>query len=248
MKVLVFCPTRPDWPHVYGRSLMSIFRLRWDGPLDYHFVKGDVEGTEVERILWKYRRGREIFLRGDYDAMLTVEADIEVPEDALICLVDAGADVAYGLYVLRRGERKWNAHITVGQTKGLSVSDMPETARECWGHDLVVQGVGLGCTLIRRRVLEKLDFRLGQTTCDWYFAIDCVEKEFTQIADLAVVCGHIEAEPSPCIIWPDPDHLLLWRTEMLGGEWVKMEPGEKVEIVIDRLGTRSEKFRMEEKT
>lgn len=248
MKVLVFCPTRPVWPHVYGRSLMSIFRLRWDEPLNYHFIVGDVEGTEVERILWKYQRGREIFLRGDYDAMLTVEADIEVPEDALIRLAEVPADVVYGLYVLRRGERKWNAHTTVEQTKGVSLSDLPIMAREFWGETTPVKGVGLGCTLIRRHVLEELGFRLGQTTCDWYFAIDCVEKGFIQAADLGVVCGHIEAEPAPRIIWPDPDHLLLWRTEMLGGEWVKMEQGEKVEIVIDRLGTRSEKFQVKEKT
>lgn len=245
MKVLVFCPTRPKWPHVYGRSLMSMFRLKWDGPLAYHFIKGDIEGTEVERILWKYQQGRKAFLYGDYDAMLTVEADIEVPEDALNSLAMTGGDVAYGLYVLRRGARKWNVHTEVEQTRGVSLSDNGAKAKLEFGQIMnTVQGVGLGCTLIGRHVLEELDFRLGQTTCDWYFAIDCQEKGFVQRADLGVVCGHIEAEPSPRIIWPDPGKMPLWRVEMLGGEWVPMKPGEKVEIVVDKLGTTLERFKV----
>jgi hypothetical protein len=80
----------------------------------------------------------------------------------------------------------------------------------------------MGCTLIRRCVLEQLIFRTHRMACcDWGLAMDAQEYGFSQRCDLGVVCGHMTThnpssvvgatpwvlgvEGPPRIIWPDPD-------------------------------------------
>jgi len=228
MRVFVFCPTRPEWPHLYGRTIHSIFRLEWDEPLECTFLRGKAPfDNAFDRVAWKYQRGREIFLRGDHDALLTIEADMTVPSHALKRLIKADADVAYGLYCLREGSHRWNAFTKVGNEHGKSVSEDPALAREAWGQVISVEGVGLGCTLIRCHVLEEVEFRPGDGTYnDWRFSLDCQERGFVQKADLGVVCGHVTAEPSPRILWPNPEAERLYSIELLGGEWVEIEKRE----------------------
>lgn len=241
MKVLVFTPMNPSWPHLYGRTVESIYSLKWDEPLDYLSMRGDIDvENQFERVTWKYQQGRKAFLRGDYDAMLTVEADMVIPPDTLERLVATDADVAYGLYVLRRGMPRWCAFTEVKLGEGKSLSEDPDLARQSWNKVIPVQGVGMGCTLIRRHVLEEIDFRrepYEEAPCnDWYFSIDCQEKGYIQKCDLGVICGHIAAKPSPRILWPDPEAKRLYSIEFLGGEWVPVKPGETVEVIIDRIG------------
>lgn len=92
----------------------------------------------------------------------------------------------------------------------------PRHARAAWGRIADVEGIGLGCTLIRRPVLEFVDFRLPDdlaegTCCDWMFAFDCKRLGFTQRAHLGVVCGHLPQHPSSGSLWPDPSAEALWR-------------------------------------
>lgn len=247
MKVLLFCPTRPEWPHLYGRTLMSIFRLKWDKPLDCLFMRGEPPIKDrYDRVVWKYQQGRRAFLRGDYQAMFTVEADMIVPEDALIRLAKLEADVAYGLYVLR-DRLRWSVFSLVERERGKSLSEDPVLARDSWGKIIDAPGVGLGCTLIRRPVLEHFEFRRDGKACnDWYLSLDCQKYGFTQRADLGVVCGHMDAEPSPRILWPDPIAPRLYTIEYLGGEWIPVEPGQKIEVIIDRMGEQEVPLRRKE--
>ena len=71
-----------------------------------------------------------------------------------------------------------------------------------WGKVVDTAGVGLGCTLIRRDVLEAIPFRVKDEWIanDWYFAIDAREKGFIQRHDCSVVCGHIDGYRT---LWPD---------------------------------------------
>jgi len=217
MKILVFCPTNPKWPHLYGRTMHSLLRLRWEGVLEYLIMRGDSPLEDRhDRITWKYQRGREAFLRGDYDAMLTAEADMILPGEALERLIDVGADVAYGLYCFRNHPHRWSAYEEVREESAKAISDDAESAWEAWGQVIPVAGVGLGCTLIRRHVLEELDFHREETpSCDWDFAIDCQSKGFVQKCDLGVICGHITSEPRFRIIWPDVEAEGLYREEAL---------------------------------
>jgi hypothetical protein len=61
-----------------------------------------------------------------------------------------------------------------------------------------VSGSGFGCTLIRRKVLEKLDMRRseigGHPSPDMPFAADCMRNGFKQICRFDVICGHIKPD------------------------------------------------------
>lgn len=161
-------------------------------------------------------------LAGNYDALLSIESDMIVPPSALLKLVALDADIAYGLYCWRRGNHRWNTYTELDKTTGKSICERQDKGRESWGKTLdAVAGVGLGCTLIRRRVLKSLQFRVEEKTkahisCDWWLAYDAARLGYTQRADLSIVCGHISYAPTPRAIWPTNEGERHYRIEELG--------------------------------
>ena len=74
-------------------------------------------------------------------------------------------------------------------------------------------GVGQGCTLIKRYVIETQPFRwrVGMIT-DWLMAVDAQYNGFTQLCDLSVICGHINGQT---VLYPDPNTDGLYRIDAL---------------------------------
>ncbi len=210
----------PTTPRLYGRTVESIFGMRWPGQMDIVFGREDApEQPGYPNILAKYSRAREMALTGGYDALLTVEADMVVPPITLERLTLVEADVAYGLYCSRHGRYQWLAYLVVQERGGTSITVRRDLMESAWGRVIEVQGVGLGCTLIWRRVLEQIPFRCPtiRVANDWYFALDCLAAGVVQKCDCGVVCGHITQEPSPRVVWPtidDPER--HYRFEFLG--------------------------------
>ena len=245
MRILVFCPLNPSMPRLWGQTVTSIFKMEWGEPIEYLFRANDnpyPNGGLRDKYLnvtHNYNFARRYTIGGRYDALLCVEADMILPPDTLRRLVACDADVAYGLYVFRHTRHTWSAYIKLGDRHGRSLSQEPEQARDLWGRVIDVQGVGLGCTLIRRQVLEQLDFHLHpeviQTCCDWLLARDCVRHGFTQRCDTGLVCGHLTYKPFPQVFWPDPSERRMYRQEALDG--VKFAPypignGNKIEVPV----------------
>jgi len=225
MRILVYTPML----RLYGRALQSILRLEYPGRFDITLCKGgniqpgDDKRTGFDVVTEKYNHARDLVLTGMYDAMLAVEDDMIVPPDALTRLLATGADVAYGLYCWRNmGFHKWSAYTELADVSGTSLDTDPEAAKAAWGQVIDVQGIGMGCTLIHRHVLETFPFRTHKhACCDWGLALDCQAEGFSQKCDLGVVCGHMTThnpssraggipwvlgvEGPPRIIWPDPD-------------------------------------------
>jgi hypothetical protein len=205
LNILVVCPIY----QAYSQSIQSMLLLDWPARYDLLMLQGEPDGEPdgYARVTRKYQEARRQFLSGDYDAMLTIEADMLVPPHALTSLLATGADVAYGLYCWRHAVLgyAWSAYSVVGGDSGMdgrSLSDDPDQAQRLWGKVVRTQGVGLGCTLIRRHVLEAIDFeRRGRASNDWFFAIDVRAAGFSQVSDLSVVCGHIQGDQ---VVWPDP--------------------------------------------
>lgn len=215
-KVLVFCPTKD----LFGRCLQSICNLRWPGGIYKLFSRDNPMGSDKGNVIYNYIQGREMFLAGDYEALLTVESDMILPADALIRLarvVEDGADVAYGLYCWRTGTHAWTAY-TDSNERGVAarpVSEMPELAREWWGTVRVVTGLGFGCTLLRREVVEMLELDVeDELLPDSTLSRIAQERGLVQMCDLGVVCGHIRRDPA-LVVWPDPEEEGLCRVEML---------------------------------
>lgn len=205
--VMVFTPVYRLEPETYE----AIFNLEWDGPLTFvfqddnpHHVPGNERKTGVENHLHQYRRGRETFLAGRYDAMLCIESDIIPPPDALKKLAALDADLAYGVYMFRVSPivNLFEAYNRPSRNHGESFSirhlwPPPRQIMEC-------SGGGLGCVLIKRHVLEKHDFRLSQPTslvhCDSPFTGDCWQAGYDMRADTTVICGHKDEHGH--IKWP----------------------------------------------
>jgi hypothetical protein len=177
-------------------------------------------GTKDSRytIRDKYNEARDKFLQGSYDYMWTMESDMVAPPDALEELLSVEADVAYGLYAFRRHPFDWNAYIEMDEANmlGFPLSGIPKRAQAALqgGEVLRTDGVGLGCTLIHRKVLERVPFAIYEdkqhgagteavhfSHCDWYFALDTKDK-FDCRVHCGVVLGHITDAPAPATIYP----------------------------------------------
>jgi hypothetical protein len=240
-KVLVFTPMHPQPPHLYDRCASALVGLEHSGPLEYWLRKGDNPWstgngvTDVRlNVLHQYERAREAALQHGFDYLLTVEYDNVPPPDAIARLLACDADVAYGLYVFRARSR-WSAFTELSSSKGASLSENPELAREMWGKHFPSYGCGFGTTLISRRVLENVPFRgFAGAANDWYFAIDLQEGGYKQIHDLGCLVGHIDNKPLQRIIWPDITMPGLYRNEFLGK--IPVGPDGTFELVIDRVG------------
>lgn len=210
MKVLIFTPTF----HVAGVEQLrpeterSIRALAWDGTLDWEVGWHNPYDDGRRNVLAQYQRARRVFLKGKWEALLTVEHDMLVPPDALLKLAAAGADVAYGVYVLRHGSQVINAWQKQGDE---DVGDYfvlhPGGALERYlknGEIVEVSGIGLGCTLIRRNVLKEIEFheyeKVGSPIPDIPFAQDCLRSGFKQVAHFGVICGHIDDDGT--VLWP----------------------------------------------
>ena len=217
MKILVATPVVRG--ELYKRSWLSWYAMDWDGQLDYfQMIGGDKDPLAYNNVVGKYNDARRVMLCGDYDALLTIESDTIVPKDTLKRLIAADADVAYGLYTWRNGFPWWNCYTLLRVDRGVSISQAPEIAKEAWGKVIDVEGVGNGCTLIRRHVMEAVEFKwaLGEFgCCDWHLALDCQRLGFTQKCDLGLVCGHIAIDPVYRILWPDAHADGLYRSELL---------------------------------
>lgn len=205
MNILLYCPLNPKGPRIYARTIQSIFALEWGGYLDVVFGKQDAlpAGQKGgENLIEKHNRIRGYALAGGYDAVLMVEADMIVPPDTLIRLTAIETDVAYGLYCSRHGGHQWLAFSQLSRSTGTSIGKDRRYCAEHWGKVIQTKGVGMGCTLIRRNVLQALEFHKdGPCADDWYFSLDCARLGFRQHHDLGVVCGHIVSETKK-IVWP----------------------------------------------
>jgi hypothetical protein len=224
MRVLVAIPT---YNRLFEPTIRDVMQLRPVAPGGFDVfipAAGYGDGLRDPRdvITDKYNAARAIVLAQGYDALLTVESDMRVPADALERLAATGADVAYATYGFRRGDPPLLNAFSVmdpDAMAGYALSRVPERLRAAWGQVVEVDGVGLGCTLIRRAALAAVPFRIDRTRphqdgtfshCDWYFALDCVERDIRQVAHLGVLCGHISpcdlsGAVAPSVLWPDID-------------------------------------------
>lgn len=210
-------PAVASWLHAlsYASRVIPGVRIDW---LYQHGNPPGMSGADGHDIVTaKYREAQDIFLEGTWQAFISIEDDMVIPPATfprLLHLLALGADIGYGLYVWRHGYPRWSAYVEVEQERGVSLSQHPDIAREAWGNIRSVAGVGLGCTIIAREVLERLEFRRdGQACCDWYLALDAQRAGYVQHCDLGLVCGHFTVTPSPRILWPDPDDDDMFRIE-----------------------------------
>src|SRR4030095_15258576 len=157
MTVLVFTPTIGDQMRAETRA--SIAAQKTEIPFVWEVsAHNPLWGKKVANVGAQYQRARSLCLAGNYDALLTVEDDMVIPPDALEKLWHTDAPVVYGVYLLRHGTPALNTwqyldNKNLGMTLSLYPNELRKYWRQGWGQ---VSGVGWGCTLIRRQVLERI--------------------------------------------------------------------------------------------
>ena len=221
MKILIVTLAFPDEPHVYERTMTSIEALTYPPEFPVPDLRVLISDGKVEHpyddVLVKHQQARRMILDEGYDAMLSIEADMIVPPNALEKLANVDADVVYALYCGRSYAMPL-CFPTIDGFKGASIASEQhlDWARKHWGEVVASEGAGFGCTLIHRRVLEKIDFRRDghkNFADDWHFALDVKEAGFKSAHHFGVLCGHILRNGQ--VRWPDIDAPGLSR---LGGE------------------------------
>ena len=162
MKILAFTPLHPDYgarPETWASIQAAIDA--YDGAVDWVISSGDNPHDEpYENITAAHNKARWMVLKSDYDYLLSVEADMIIPPHTINGLLECESDIAYGLYVWRHKLKRWNAYYDVGLFGGYSYTLKPQKAREMYGGIVDVEGLGMGCTLISRKALGRLRFRL----------------------------------------------------------------------------------------
>jgi hypothetical protein len=233
-RILAITPFHPNYgvKDATWESIRAAI-MAYSGPIDWIISSNDNPAdTPYENVTRQHNKARAMALAGEYDALLSIEADMIVPADTIDRLLATGADIAYGLYVWRHQKKRWSAYTELTLWGGTSVSldYTGQDAREAHGRVIDVAGLGMGCTLIKRNVLQTTPFRLYEGTpgdwlidhygkemarvnvnpyrprrgmlCDDYLlALDAQHYGFTQRCDLGLICGHINGSVA---LWPDP--------------------------------------------
>ena len=166
---------------------------RWLTNEVYH-SEGD---NSRERITNGYNKLREIFLNGDYEYLMIIESDIIPPKHIIESLMEHDKDVCCATYMIgRKGERHpclFKPGLIKRKVGSIYIKMVDHhQAKELDGDLWEVKGMsGMGCHLIKRKVLEKLSFHHGVSHhCDAEFHNDLHKEGIEDYIDTGILCKH----------------------------------------------------------
>ena len=192
MKVLFHSPVLKFYPKAYR----SWFNIEKEGiELDYFFTFSNSPLLEPrsENIAWKMEKARQLVLAQGYDFLFNVEADIVLPKNALLKLLNNKKDVISGLY---RGKPStfFNTCICarIYDPTGPQDSDdrYPEVGKDFQLGDIIeCCFLCFGCILIAKNILAQISFK---KEIDTDFSLDLQTLKVPMYLDTGVKCIHLE--------------------------------------------------------
>lgn len=198
MKILVFTPTYRAADGSQAIRPETVQALDALNPGDHEVIQWisvDPQENKHENVVRQYIKAQKRAIREKFDALLCIEHDMLPPADAIIRLSETDYPVVYGVYRFRFS-RVINI-CRAGMQPGFeaSLSNHPDELRRAFVAGVCeCSGLGFGCTLIRREVLERLPFHQGDGS-DYYpdtpFARDCIAAGIPQAANFRVLCAHV---------------------------------------------------------
>lgn len=128
------------------------------------------------------------FLEGEYEALLFVDSDMVVPVDLLTKLIEADKDIVSALAFKRTPGYEPCIFKECNEQDAKFYLDYPKGLIE-------IQGVGMACTLIKRKVFESVPEpwffphkALGE---DLSFCVRARAAGFRIYCDTTLICGHV---------------------------------------------------------
>lgn len=249
-QVLVVTPT---WVQEDGALAMrpecaeSVAKQVFDGTFEHRITTDNPHPLGHRNVYHQYLRIRDLFLAGAWDALLMVEHDNRLPDaGALQRMYDTEADVVYAPYILRHGIRLLSTWQYLGagySNLGASLTNYEgELARAKAAGVWRVSGVGFGCTLVRRGVIEQVPFREWTphtlTAPDMPFAQDCLRAGLLQVGRFDVPVDHWDCGEwiGPYMTVTNREYIALVTVNAYAGEpqqWIAMEEGKRYALPLD---------------
>ena len=211
MRILIGCPTSDYKEYSLKEYLEGIKNLTYKNfdlvlvdnsedddyfnklrELGINAIKGKYFDSAKDRVVYSRNILRKYCLENDYDYLLSLEQDVVPPKDAIERLLKHNKEITSALYFYLGDDKKtlmpmiW-VHYEDEHAKRLMIDETPD-------NELVeVITSGLGCVLIKRNVLEKIEFRHVKDEEPWddlWFCEDAREKGFKVYVDTGIRCKH----------------------------------------------------------
>jgi len=154
----------------------------------------------VPRIAKVREEIRQAFLKSDCTHLYFHDADMIPPSDIIDRLLAHDRDIASGLYLIRTYTEPL-APVMLTLEQGRTGIYLGQTGIFTEGDTQEVLGVGMGCMLIRRSVLESVGFRktdeytIDSLAEDYQFCLDAQEAGFQKpLIDLTLPCWHVDGD------------------------------------------------------
>ena len=146
--------------------------------LGVNVIKGKYFESAKDRVINSRNILREYCINNNYEYLLSLEQDVVPPKDVIEKLLKHNKDIVGGLYFYLGDDNKtllpmaW-VHYRGEYAKRLMFHEIPE-------YELIeVITCGLGCVLIKKEVLERIEFRYIKDEEPWddlWFCEDAREK------------------------------------------------------------------------
>ncbi|HQN16665.1 MAG TPA: hypothetical protein PLB59_09705 [Bacteroidales bacterium] len=142
-------------------------------------------------------RLRDVFLNGKYNMFLSVECDVFPPANFITHLLSHHKKIISLPYFIGEGIQSQPMIQMVDpqmdiprEIRNISEGELFSYA----GKTIRVFNAGLGCTLIRRDVVENISFRWDKEIFfhdDSFFAEDCYNSGIKWYCDTSMICRHL---------------------------------------------------------
>lgn len=143
-----------------------------------------------ERTIGIHRARRNIVRNASGEYVFFLDSDVLCPIDGLLRLLEDGKDIVSGLYFKSTFPHTPQMYRKVGEDRYSPILDYDEGIVE-------VDGIGLGCCLIKKSVFESIPEpwfdlpALSDLSEDLYFCERAKRAGYTIYVDTRVKCGHI---------------------------------------------------------
>lgn len=164
----------------------------------YHYSLSDK--NLMTKIAYSHDVCRHILVSKNYEYMLHLETDVFPQKDIIERLLWHNKDVVGSVYYTDEGINRKPViqniiNLTDNKEDIVSLNiDAKDDLHFIDGTLKKVGHVGLGCVLIKRSVLEKIQFRCDEDypehSADSFFANDCYDNDIDIYADTSIISKH----------------------------------------------------------